>query len=364
MKDFLNLRSSQLSRFMSCSGVVDLPSDSLPSKAAEEGTAWHWVIEELLAGRSVNIGHTAPNGYTVDEDMGYHATKVIEALGNKKVFSEYPITYRPNPNFNCEITGTVDSWWEEADTLYINDFKYGFNLVEVEKNWQLMSYAFGVLLSHPNPGKFKTVVLSIMQPRPHHEDGWYRSIELSTETLYAYYQELASRVEEYFTNGGVLSTGKHCKYCPGTTEACTAFNKSFCAALEFTEQDIMVDKLSNEELDRYLIAVDRAKEILKIKAEALEFTVKSKLNNGEKIGDWRQVESFGHRKWNASFKVEEVELITGIKLKEEVVISPAQAEKKGLEKELTKLFTVTESRGFKLENKKVTNKKLSEVFNK
>lgn len=362
MKDFLSLRSSQLSRFMSCSGVVDLPYEPTQSKASEEGTAWHWVIELILTGKKVEVNMVAPNGVTVDDDMLYYANKVTQELQDKKVFSEYPITYRPNPNFNCEITGTVDSWWEEGDTLYINDFKYGFNLVEVEKNWQLMSYAFGVLTSHPEPQKFKSIVMCIMQPRPHHEDGWYRSVELSVEGLYSYYQELGARVEEYFTQGGVLKTGKHCKYCVGTAQSCAAFNKSFCAALEFTEQDIMVDKLTNDELDRYLVATERAQEILKIKKEALTYTAQSKLNNGEKIGDWHNVETFGHRKWNASFKVDQVELLSGIKLTEETIISPAQAEKKGLDKELTKLLTVTESRGFKLENKKVTNKKLSEVF--
>ena len=364
MKEFLNLRSSQLSRFMSCSGVVDLPQESTSSKAADDGTAWHWVIEQILAGKKVELNMVAPNGVTVDEDMLYYANMVTTELQDKKIFNEYPISYRPSANFNCEITGTVDSWWQTEDTLYVNDFKYGFNLVEVEKNWQLMSYAFGVLMSHPAPQDFKTIVLSIMQPRPHHEDGWYRSVELSVESLYAYYQELGARVEEYFVNGGVLSTGKHCKYCPGTATACAAFNKSFCAALEFTEQDIQVDKLSNDELDRYLVATERATEILKIKKEALTYTAQSKLNNGEKVGDWRNVESFGNRKWNASFKLNEIELLSGLKLTKDEVMSPAQAEKKGLDKELVKLLTMTESRGFKLENKKVTNKKLSEVFNK
>lgn len=364
MRDFLSLRSSQLSRFMHCSGYVDLPQESTSSKAAEEGTAWHWVIEQYLAGKTVNLHTVAPNGVAVDEDMLHYTAQVIKELSGKKIFSEYPITYRPNDKFNCEITGTCDSWWQEGDTLYVNDYKYGFNLVEVENNWQLLSYAFGVMTSHPDSSNIKTIVLSIMQPRPHHEDGWYRSVELSVETLFSYYQHLGAKVEEYFTNGGVLQTGKHCKYCTGVAQTCTAFNKSFNAALEFTEHSIEVDKLANDELDKYLIVTERAQEILKIKKEALEFTVKSKLNNGEKIGDWRNVESFGHRKWNAVFKVEDVELLSGIKLTESTIISPAQAEKRGLDKDLTKLFTVSESRGFKLENKKVNNKKLSEVFNK
>lgn len=359
---FLSLRSSQLSRFMSCSGVVELPQVSSSNKAADDGTAWHWVIEMMLANKAVQVNNVAPNGVVIDDDMIYYAKMVINELAGKKVFNEFPIKYNPSDKCNCEITGTCDSWWEEGDTLYVNDFKYGFNLVECENNWQLLSYAFGVMMSHPDSAKFKRVVLSIMQPRPHHEDGWYRKIELSADALYAFFQELGARVEEYFNNGGVLKTGAYCKYCTGAAESCTAFNKSFCAALEFTEHDVQVDKLSNDELDRYLVAADRAQEILKIKREAVEFTVKSKLNNGEKIGDWHNVETFGHRKWNASFNVKDVELISGLKLTTEEVISPAQAEKKGLDKELTKLFTVTESRGFKLDNKKVTNKKLKEVF--
>jgi hypothetical protein len=93
-------------------------------------------------------------------------------------------------------------------------------------------------------------------------------------------------------------------------------------------------------------------------------TVQIKLNNGEKVGEWRNLETFGNRKWNASFNLDQIELISGIKLTSNEIISPAQAEKKGLDKELTKLLTITESRGFKLENKKLTNKKLNNVFNK
>lgn len=364
MKQFLSLRSSQLSRFMSCSGYINLPQDRSTSEAAEEGTAWHWVIEQMLQGKPIALNSLAPNGVTVDEDMIHYASMVVKALEGVKVFNEYPIKYNPNANYNCEITGTCDSWWQKDDTLYVNDFKYGFALVDVVDNWQLMSYAFGVLLSHPSPDKFTKVVLSIMQPRPHHEDGWYRSIEISTNALYSYYIKLGERVAEYFTTGGTLSTGKHCKYCSGVAQTCTAFNKSFCASVDFTEQTVHVDTLTNDELDFYLRVADRAQEVLKIKRENIEQVIKNKLNLGEVVGNWRAVETYGHRKWSPTFKVEDVELLSGIDLRDSVVISPAQAERKGLDKEIVKLFTITESRGIKLENKDLNNKKLSEVFNK
>ena len=75
------------------------------------------------------------------------------------------------------------------------------------------------------------------------------------------------------------------------------------------------------------------------------------------------VESFGIRQWKDDVDPKDIEVITGLKLTKEELVSPAQAEKLGADKSLVEFYTIRKSKGFDLKSTNV-NKKAEKVFGK
>lgn len=326
-----DVHCSSLARPMVCAGFLSFEGlERLPAgPAADEGTAAGELLERMLLGR--DIPKQARNGIYFDDDMRFYTKPIVEEVNanrQSEILCEQPIDWRTRSG--VWIRGKYDLSFIREGRLYIDDLKYGWSLVEVKENWQLLGYAIGEVIRRGVA--FEQIVLRIRQPRPHHEDGDCREWVLSYAELLAYKEKIEVRFEQIVNGDKTLQTGSQCKYCPAAREACPAFNRLFYRALEVSTE-FTQDQINETELARQLDHVHRAVEVIKIKMDSLSELAVSRIKNGKIIPGYLTENRYGDRKWKGYVNPQVVETLTGKKIVEEVMLSPAKAEKAGVPKE-------------------------------
>lgn len=333
MKELKKITCSGLARPMTCAGFVflDLPKDT--RDYGKEGTAAGEYLEKMLM--NMPIGEIASNGYCYDDDIKFYMKSIYDNIMSRspeKLICEEKINWQTRSG--VWITGRPDVAFEEmsGDRLCVEDAKYGWNLIEVEKNWQLIAYAIGECIRR---GKaYKEISLKIHQPRPHHEDGPSREWIISYPELLAYKEQIEVRMQELTDGKRDFQTSANCKYCMGTGEACPAFNRLFYRSLEIATE-FCQDSIDNDELAIQLNQVKRAEEVLKIKKDSLTELGSIRIKEGQIIPGYIQEKSYGNRTWKKGFSPESIKIMTGIDVIEKKFMSPAKAEKLGVPKEMT-----------------------------
>lgn len=327
----MEIRCSQLARPMACAGFLSF--ENLPvqeaGEAAEEGTAAGELLERKLLGK--DIPRQARNGVYFTDEMHFYVDPIVEEIhGNRdsEVLCEQRIDWQSRSG--VWIRGSYDISFVRAGRLYVDDLKFGWGIVEVKDNWQLLGYAIGEVIRRKS--HFPEIVLRIRQPRPHHEDGPCREWVLTYPELLAYKEKIDARLEQIVAGYRELSTGKQCKYCAAAPEACPAFNRLFYRALEVT-YDFHQDQIDEVELARQLDQVERATEVIKIKKDSIEQLAAMRVREGKVIPGWITEERYGDRRWKDFVTPEVIESLTGKNLVEKSILSPAKAEKAGLPKE-------------------------------
>lgn len=325
------VRCSQLARPMVCAGFLsfeDLPV-SESNDAAKEGTAAGEYLERILTGQEISA--QARNGVYFDEDMKFYTTPIAEEIllnKDSEVNCEQRIDWQTRSGI--WIRGSYDISFIREGNLYIDDLKYGWGIVEVEKNWQLLGYAIGEVIRRGMA--FPQIILRIHQPRPHHELGSTREWKLSYTQLLDYKEQIEARMDQLANGDKTLTTSKNCKYCPAAGEACVAFNKLFYRGIEVSHE-FMQDQIDEKEVARQLDQVNRAVEVLDIKKRSLEELAVNRIKAGKIIPGYATEASYGDRKWKSGISPEHIEILTGKKIVEEKMMSPAKAEKMGIPKE-------------------------------
>ncbi len=345
----MDVHCSQLARPMVCAGFLSFEGlERLPAgPAADEGTAFGELLERMLLG--LDIPKQAKNGVFFDDDMHFYAKPIADEIKEKaqgQIRCEQPIDWRTRSG--VWIRGRYDASFDHAGNLYIDDAKYGWGIVEVERCWQLIGYAIGEVLRRQTA--FPEIILRIRQPRPHHEDGDCREWRLTYAQLLALKEEIEVRFEEIMAGNRTLQTGSQCKYCPAAREACPAFNRLFYRALEVSTE-FTQDQIDEAELARQLDHVHRAVEVIKIKMDSLKELAVSRLANGKIIPGYLTESSYGDRKWKPGISPEAVEVLTGKNIIKKEMLSPAQAEKMGVPKEFVKALVDRHFIGKKLVRK-------------
>lgn len=348
----MEIRCSGLARPMVCAGYAFLNLPESPSNdAAKEGTAAGEYLERLLLG--THIGEVASNGVYFDEDMKFFVTPIFDDIQSRaadKVLCETRIDWQTRSGI--WIRGQYDAAFVDTNgRLCIEDLKYGWGIVEVEKNWQLLGYAIGEVIRRGTA--FEEISFKIHQPRPHHEDGETREWVLTYSELIEYKEIIEDRMESLVNGNRELQTSNMCKYCQGAQEACPAFNRLFYRALEVSTE-FHQDSLSNDEVARQLDEVQRATEVLKIKKDSLTELGTMRINSGEIIKGYVREEKFGNRAWNKNISPASIKMMTGVDVIETSFMSPAKAEKAGVSKKLVSQLSKKHFAGVKLVKKNAT----------
>lgn len=338
------IRSSSLPRIMVCNGSLSLntpPQED--SDVAKEGTAFHELVESIHKG--LLVSETAKNGVIFDGDMYHYANKVLPLIpldAQCETEIEFPVVE------GIKVKGHLDYCWEEdgGDTLVVMDIKYGHRIVEIKDNWQLISYGIGELVKRQR--QYNKIILRVIQPRPHHWNGFVRDEVLTTEKMFEYYQFMQETLQVYKEGIIRFNTSDKCRYCPALQQECPAINKAFFNAVDVSLNDKVQDNLTDDEISNMLKLYDRVKDIFKVKIDAIQDLAKKRLKEGASIKGYSLQPTFSNRKWVGSLDAEAFKIMSTFDLREKTLMSPAQAEKKGVPKELVASFTETVQTGFKL----------------
>jgi hypothetical protein len=364
MKTVTEIRCSGLSRPMTCAGSLffeNLPEQE-DSGPAKEGTAAGRLLQHFL--EDTEPGTHCENGVPFDDDMRFYTTDVAKDIHAKSGVSEILCEKRIDwqTRSGIWIRGQYDvSYVGQDSKLYIDDLKYGWKIVDPKENWQLLGYAIGEVIRRNYP--FEKIVMRIHQPRPHHEDGPIRSWEISYEQLLEYKEKIELRMDQIAAGLKELVTSEKCKYCPAAASACTAFNRAFYHGVDYVLGDFKQDSLNDKEISFQLDLMGRINELMKIKKESIEQLAVSRIKSGAIIPGYMTEESYGDRKWKPGISPKVIEVLTGKNIVKQEMLSPAQAEKVGVPKDLVKTYVDRHFLGLKLA-KKDANKLGDQIFGK
>jgi hypothetical protein len=353
------IHCSQLARAMACPGSLffkDLPKPET-NDAAVEGTAAAYYLEMML--NKLPAPTHADNGRAIDDDMKYYgnalSAKLFEEAGNNKIYSEKQIDWKTRSGIT--IKGRYDLSFTRDGILYVDDYKYGFGVVEAVGNWQLIGYAIGEVIRQNKA--FPQIVLRIHQPRAHHEDGPTREWRISYTELLDYKEKIEAHMESIVVGNNTLQSGDACKYCPAASH-CPAFNKAYHRGVEIVH-DFIQDNIDNDELGYQLQLCDRIQELLKTRKGSLEALAVDRIGRGQIIPGYIAEDVYGHRTWKKDISADAIKMMTGIDITTIEMLSPAQAEKRGVPKKLMESMTERKLGGRKLKAKN-PEKVVSKIF--
>ena len=356
-----NIHCSKLSRAMACAGSLffkDLPKEETSEQAAE-GTAAGEYLERLLTKQPLHPEVThARNGVAFDLDMRFFAldaaVEIRDKLGGtyQGVLCETQIDWTTRSGI--KIKGRYDASFVHEGKLYIDDYKYGFGLVEVKENWQLLGYAIGEVIRRNEA--FSEIVLRIKQPRAHHEDGTVREWKITYDELIAYKEQIETRMMAIANGENSLTSGPQCKYCPAAA-ACPAFNKAYHRGVDLVHQFVQ-DNMDESELSYQLDLMYRVEELLKTRKGSLELLAVSRIKEGKLIENYGVDNRYGNRTWRSGIDANVIKALTGKDIVKMEMLSPAQAEKVGVPIELIDTVTDRKFLGNKL--KKLDSSKLAD----
>jgi hypothetical protein len=347
------ITASELARLMACQGsrlLGKIPPFDDDRTVADEGDAVHWLIEQVfrrLHTADELVDRKAPNGVFITGDMVRDSAQYLQDIcsiaGDVEVQANYS-------GATWEVAGRADfiGWGSEND-LIIDDFKYGFRIIEPHKNWTLISHAIGFIL---NSGYVPTrIKFRIYQPRAFHPEGKVREWAISYEELIGYWQQIQSTLDN---PSDLCVTGPHCYKC-ASQSLCPAFQVATSNAID-TSYMAFDSEISNEELSVSLDTLKRAQEVLKQAFEAYKELALHRLREGKKIPDYTIDFTKGDTQWNEGLDAETILLMTGIDVSKKEMITPTQAKKLGMSETLIKSFTNRPTTGLKLVRQSIHSK--------
>ena len=345
-----SITATDLPRFMSCPGsyfLEKLPKFQDTEVENKEGDAAHWLVQQACLNQfSVDelVDRKAPNGVYITSEMVDHCRDYINDFKGE---IEYDTSLKNN---TYEIRGRADRVSFVDRILEVEDFKYGWGLVEPDENLTLISHAIGyaynlMMNKGMNPRTdIDRVVLKIYQPRPYHPLGKVREWSITAEQLNEYHKKINEAFEN-ITN--TLNTSTYCKYCP-SVGVCSAHNSASMNAIDLSEKPFDFN-IADEDLPIMLDNLTRAKKTLETSLKAFEDLAANRIKQGHAIPGYALERSLANRTWLDHVTPELLTVVTAMDgLTEVKLVSPAQAVKKGLDEALVNTLSERKETGMKL----------------
>lgn len=331
MSPITEVRCSGLSRVMHCQGFVfmkDLPPDK-GNDAAAEGTACGELLTAMLLQKTTTpqVKPQAANGVRFDNDMYFYAgltTEYVLSQTMNEITFESRIDWMTQSGI--KIRGQYDISYVKGSNLHVEDLKYGWGIVEVEDNWQLLGYALGKVLHLGQT--FEKIILTIHQPRPHHEDGPIRSWEITYGHLMEYREKIEKQMYAISQGHSELQTGPHCRYCQAAG-SCAAISRGAYIGVDLAMGSAVQDHLSDSDLAKEFDILDRASDLLRTRKDSIQQLIINRIQGGAVVPNYGVKETFGHRKWKKAVTPDSIKMLTGKDAMEKVMLSPAKVEKLG-----------------------------------
>lgn len=303
------LAPSAAGRWAKCALSVSLEAaypDTEESPESMEGTAAHWVNEMTIKGTPPQVDQLAPNNVAVTREMLEGADLVCEAIEKVLgpqwrsiiVVERRVQVPRVHPT-HCYGTPDYYAWARLPDgrlVLFLFDYKFGHGVVEVFENWQLVTYAAG-LMQEANADDLNTVIcFAVIQPRAHHKDGpvrWWQArgsdIRAQVNILHMQGQKALAPDPEAFPDPDA------CRDCRGR-HACVTLQRAAYLAADKGKK-LGAAELSPHAMGLELRELTRAQALLKARVSGLEAQVLGTINQGKNVPFWMKESAAGRLAW-------------------------------------------------------------------
>lgn len=337
--------ATRLRREMVCIGSARMepsfPSIDADRTGRNEGDAAHWLAKEVFDGRGTLEEYgdrKAANGTYITSEMSDHVAGYLSALncGTMEVNCDFG-------NDRWRVNARADHIIYTPQDLTVDDFKYGWHIVEPDENWTLLAYAIGYCITRQvQPA---VIHLRIHQPRPLHRDGKLRTWSISYAQLMEYYAQLDARLSN--PTDELRASIEHCgrcyanATCPAAAQA--MYNAMDAAGIAYR------DNIGDDELAYILDEAETAQATLDARVEAFRDLAAHRIRDlGGVIRNRAWEQRFGHRKWRDGLDPATVQILTGVDVSKSGMITPAAAERAGIAKAIMATMTETPSIGGKL----------------
>jgi len=357
----LTVTATDLPRLMNCNGSRlmegSTPSVEPDDTVKQEGIAAHWLVQQVHAGNfsaEELVDRRAPNGVFITPEMVEYLSEYLEAVAGSEIEVDTSFSGKV-----WEIRGRADSIKYNPDTyhLTIPDLKYGFGIVEPEKNWTLIWHAIGWMIANPEKTT-ATISFVIYQPRANHPAGRVREWSIDNRDL----MDLYVNIDETLSNpSDILNTGKHCYKCPHIT-VCPASRAAELNAIDASEKAFNFE-IDNQTLSFMLDHYERALNVLNQGKAALDDVALHRIRSGQIVENYTVETAKTNRLWKDFVTVDFVHGMTGLELtKKRELVTPKQAENAGVSKEFVSSLTERRDKGAKL-IRMSANTKAKKIFN-
>lgn len=338
--------ATHLYQIMNCNGSRLLPNYERPAEddttLREEGNAAHWLAQEAFEGRvdinSIRDDLRAKNGVMVTVFMFEHVREYLLNL--------YPGEMETVTTWGLEgfqINGRADhiGYNRNDDILDIDDFKYGYSIVEPEMNWTLVSHAIGWAIKWNHWPTWTRI--RIHQPRPYHPNGHTREWVISRDQLHALYQQIVATMSN---PDDVLRTGTHCYKCSKLGN-CPAARQANMNAVD-VQMHAFTDQLDNAALADELSLVEHGFKMLEKRRDALKDMARHRREHGEIIPGYELERTYSNRSWHKWLTPEMAAVLLGRDMSVAKLPTPSEAKARGVPELMINALTTRFESGVKL----------------
>lgn len=349
---------SALERTVACNGWIQM-AEGLPPEPDKpetlEGNAADWVAKQYAQGKEVAYASETPiKGYPVDYDM-IHGAKLWAATVGYGSNSGLPVIIERVHPTAC--WGEPDGWKYDGieQILHVPDYKYGFDIVEVFENWQIMAYAAGLLRMLSLNDQVVRIKFTIVQPRAHHPLGPVRSWTVVADEIRAHVNIMHGAAIRALMVKPAPDTiaGPHCMttHCPARLR-CPTLQRGAAAIAEWSRAGESPHEMSPEALGAELTILTGAEDVIRARKEGLEAQAEALIRGGVRVPGFKMQAGGSPLKWNESSTLGEVMGLGNLTFppksmlkppaapnsRNATVITPTQAIKAGVPEELVKVY--------------------------
>lgn len=324
--------------------------------AAAEGTAGHWAAAQAVAGRVVAEGQITPQGHVLTAEMVEGAELYAEDIAHelesfglkpKDGQIEQPLVM---PNIHPQSWGTPDFWIAVRTStgwhIFLYDYKFGFRIVEVFENWQLVEYIAGILLQvvGHNVGQADQhvrVTAKIVQPRAPHRNGPIRSWTFTASDIRGHINIASMAASEALGPTAKFRVGPECTDCRAR-RACETLQRAALTACDIASQGQPFD-LPPHALALEYRTLKRYSALMEARISGLEEQALALARAGTSLPGLRVEHGAGRETWTVpAATVIQIGQALGVNIaKPPEPLTPKQAVKAGLSEAVLAGITTT-----------------------